>query len=308
MTAKTKIHVTGSRGFLGRHVMQALADIGDVVGTDVQDLNIADGSKVRAYFKKNSADIIVHLAALKGNLQSWEKPGEFLNVNTMGTLHLLEAARAMHAKRFVFMSSLTVHGPSSKPINEQSSMRPIHPYGASKAAAEAFVHAYAATHGLKSSIFRPNFIVGPLPAPMPYQDNIIYDFIQSIENKNVIELAGDGRFRREWLHASDVALAIRCAIKKDLAGCESYILAANRVSMTQLAEKICAAVGRGRVTHNPSKAGFSLVSSSAKAEKQLNWKAQKSIDTIVSEIWNEYQERKNNSHHGNKPRHRAAPR
>ena len=260
-------HVTGASSLVGAAVTEALTKLGDVEETDVEDMDVTDLEAVMATLSKRLPDVVVHLAGIKGNLPSREQPLKFFGVNTVGTLNLLEASRQLGVKHFIFFSSLTVHGPVDEPVNELSPLDPQHPYSGSKGAAEAMVRAYANGYGLRATIFRPNFIVGPIYPPQPYVDNLIYDFIQSIQDTGVIELAGEGQYQREWMHPADVASAVSLAVTSPLTGCETFILCGERVTMHELAARIVKQVGAGRVTTNPNRGGFSIISTSEKAHR-----------------------------------------
>ena len=286
-----QIHVTGANGLLGKCVVEALAPLGDVHATDVDEMDVTDPGSVMAVLEARRPDALVHLAALKGNQPSRERPLDFFRVNTVGTVNLLESCRRLGVGRFVFVSSLTVHGPGSDPVAESSAWDPIHPYAGSKGAAETMVRAYANSYGINGTIIRPNFIVGPIPAPQPYTDNIIYGFIEAVHDTGVIELAGDGQYQREWLHPRDVASAIALALSGADAGCEAYILSGHRVTMMELGTRVVQRIGRGRVVCNPDRDGFSLISSSEKARNRLGWEPQVSLDSVISEIWDEYRSR-----------------
>jgi nucleoside-diphosphate-sugar epimerase len=150
-------------------------------------------------------------------------------------------------------------------------------------------------------VFRPNFIVGPIPAPRPYVDNLIYDFIRDIHDTGVIELAGNGQYRREWMHHKDAASAVALAVASAGSGCETYILCGQRVTMHELATRIINQVGSGCIVTNPNRSGFSIVSSSRKARRKLGWEPMMDLDGLISEIWNEYRSRgpqANRSRHG----------
>ena len=286
-----KVHVTGARGFLGRDVVQSLMSLGDVRGSDVDDLDIARASQVLARLRVDRPDVVIHLAALKGNVPSRQRPVAFFRVNTLGTLNLLEACRRLGISRFIFMSSVTVVGHAETPADESWPIRPLHPYAASKAAAEALVHAYARSYGIRAVILRPNFIVGAIPPPHPYRDNLIYDFVAKVDRRGALELIGDPGFQREWLHPSDISRAVQLAVEADLPDCETFMLSANRCTMWELAELIVRRVGCGRVTVDPAGAGFTLISSSAKAHRLLGWQPRVTLDEIVAEIWEEYRSR-----------------
>ena len=286
------LHVTGANGVVGRAVTETLSKLGEVHGTDVDDMDVTSGKAVTATLSERPPDVVVHLAGLKGNLPGRERPLEFFGVNTFGTLNLLEASRQLGVNHFIFFSSLTVHGPGNDPVDESSPLVPQHPYSGSKGASESIVHAYANAYGMRATIFRPNFIVAPIPAPQPYVDNLIYDFIQTIHESGVIELAGDGQFQREWMHPNDVASAVALAITTPGAGCETYIVCGERVTMHELATRIIKHVGAGRITTNPDRGGFSIISSCEKARQQLNWNPQVDLDTLISEMWDEYRSRR----------------
>ena len=217
-------HVTGAKGRVGVEITAALSAIGDVHATDVDDMDVTDQASVLSTLSSRPPDVVVHLAGLKGNLPSRENPIRFFGVNTLGTLNLLEASRQTGVKHFLFFSSLTAHGPDDAAVDETSPLNPQHPYSGSKAASESMVQAYANAYGMKATIFRPNFIVAPIDPPAPYEDNLIYDFIQAIHDTGVIELAGHGQYQREWMHPKDVATAVNLAIKAGGSGCEAYIL------------------------------------------------------------------------------------
>ena len=296
------IHVTGAKGLLGTHVIQALANLGDVHGTDLDEMDITDPGSVMTTLALRPPDVIVHTAALKGNQPSRDRPLDFFRVNTAGTVNLLEACRQLGIKRFVFVSSLTVHGPSEDPVDEASPWAPAHPYAGTKGAAETMIQSYVSSYGLRATIFRPNFIVGPIPLPRPYTDNLIYDFIEALQNSGVIELAGDGSYQREWLHPRDVAAAISLAVPSSETGCETYILSGHRVTMRELADRVIHCVGKGSTITNPDLGGFSLVSSDQKACRELGWRPEVDLDSLIGEIWDEYRSRVaagDGSHHRN---------
>ena len=283
--------MTGANGRVGLEVTQALGKFGEVHGTDVDDMDVTDIDSIQSVLSKNPPNVVVHLAGLKGNISSQENPMRFFNVNTFGTLNLLEVSRKLGVEHFIFFSSLTVQGPTPHPVDERSPLFPQHPYSGSKGASEAMVHAYANAYGIRATIFRPNFIVAPIVYPGPYVDNLIYDFIELIHRVGVIELAGDGQYEREWMHPSDVGVAVASAISTKRGGCETYILRGERVTMYDFASRIVSKIGKGRITTNPERGGFSIISSGEKAKIELGFRPSVSLDTLISLIWEEYQDR-----------------
>lgn len=284
-------HVTGALGRVGQEVVKALQELGDVHGTDVGDMDVTNMDSVMATLSANPPDVLVHLAGIKGNIPSQLDPIRFFNVNTFGTLNLLEACRKLGVKHFIFFSSLTVQGPTPREINEDSALYPQHPYSGSKGASESIVHAYSNAYGINATIFRPNFIIAPISRPQPYDDNLVYDFIQLIHESGVIELAGDGQYEREWMHPFDVGVAVASAVTNNRRGCNTYILRGERVTMYDFASRIIKQVGKGTITTNPDRGGFSIISSGEKAERELGFVPSIDLDTLISQIWEEYRAR-----------------
>ena len=284
-------HVTGAKGLVGKEVCSALSKLGEVHATDVDDMDVTNLDAVRSTLSARPPDVLVHVAGIKGNLPSREQPLRFFDINTTGTMNLLEVSPHIGVKHFIFFSSLTVHGPVTEPVNEESPLAPQHPYSGSKGASESIVHAYSNGYGIRSTIFRPNFIIGPMYPPTPYEDNLVYTFIQAIMNTGEIVLAGEGQFQREWMHPKDVASAVSLAVSTDLPGCETFIICGERVTMQEFAERIVKRIGSGVIKTNPSQGGFSIISTSAKAERQMGWKPTVDLDTLLDSIWEEYQAR-----------------
>jgi len=285
------IHVTGANGRVGVEVTRALAKVGEVHGTDVGEMDVGDMNSVTAVLSARPPDVMVNLAGLKGNLAGQQRPMEFFRVNTVGAVNLLEVCRQLSTKQYIFFSSLVVHGPSEGAIDEDSLLAPAHPYSGTKGASESMVHAYANAYGINAVIFRPSFIVGPAEPHERYVDNLVYDFIDSIHDTGTIELMGDGHYEREWLHPRDIATAVALAISSPRPGCQTYHLCGERVSMYELASRIIKQVGKGRIKTNPDRPGFSVISSSDKARRELGWKPETDLDSLIAEIWNEYQSR-----------------
>src|SRR5689334_6965292 len=131
--------VTGATGFVGPYLIDHLrASDDDVVGTDLE-ADVTDPSGFRASVAHAKPDVIYHLAALSHVGTSWTAPAEVFRVNTEGTLNVLLAALDAGVGRVLVVGSAEQYGvvaPEQMPISEDHPMRPLTPYGASKAAAE----------------------------------------------------------------------------------------------------------------------------------------------------------------------------
>ena len=282
-----KVHITGGKGFLGKYVVDALAgDAFEVEVSDVDTLDVTDADAVVARLQADKPDVVCHLAGLTGANASLEAPQRFFEVNCAGTWNVLEACRRAEVRGFVFLSSLTVHGQSSVPVDEDSPMRPRHPYAGSKAAAELAVRTYAQCFGLNAAILRATLIAGEGQA----EANAISEFVETTLRGETVEIYGDGAHRREWLHPADLASAVHAAVDK-VAGvsepmCETYIVSPGEsISMAELAAKVIAHTGKGDVSHRPStRQAFDLCTSAGKVREQLGWTPAVPIDEIVRRV------------------------
>ena len=158
--------LTGASGFVGSYLTTHLNDSGDEVFCldDTVDLgNEAAASVLSSALDDASPDVIYHLAALTHVGRSWDDPTATMQVNVMGTLTLLEAARRIAAPpRVVLISSAEVYGAGEGvAITEASPLRPVTPYAASKAASEFLGLQAFLGRGLEVVRARPFNHVGP---------------------------------------------------------------------------------------------------------------------------------------------------
>lgn len=135
--------VTGAGGFVGPHLVAHLRAAGDDV-TEMDlfgpvEVDVTDADSALAAVDAARPDVVYHLAALSHVGQSWSSPGRSFRVNAEGTLHVLRACLEVKVARVVVILSSEVYGnaePGALPLREDSPLRPVTPYGASKAAAD----------------------------------------------------------------------------------------------------------------------------------------------------------------------------
>ncbi len=162
--------VTGAAGFVGPHLSRALDACGDeVVGLDQSNgPDLLDGDRWVDTFQQHTPDVVFHLAGWSDVSGSWQHPARTFQINALGTLSVLEAARQAKVSRVVLISSADVYGPVSperQPITEIHPPQPRSPYGVSKQAAEALGLQYHRAHGLDVVIVRPFNHLGPGQGP-----------------------------------------------------------------------------------------------------------------------------------------------
>jgi UDP-glucose 4-epimerase len=155
------------------------------------------------------ADAVVHLAAATGIADSLADPLDHADRNVRGTVTVLEACRRRGVGRCVVASSGAAVGEHEPPIHEDLVPRPRSPYGAGKAAAEAFCHAYRSAFGLSALALRFSNAYGPYSG---HKTSVVARFITAILADRPLEVYGDGRQTRDFLFAGDLAAAIRAAL------------------------------------------------------------------------------------------------
>lgn len=281
-----KVHITGGKGFLGRYVAEALGDGFEVEISDVDTLDVVDRAATVELLGASAPDVVCHLAGLTGAGASLREPRTFFETNCVGTLNVLEACRSAKIGGLVFLSSLTVHGQSPDPVDEETSLRPRHPYAGSKASAELAVQTYARCFGIRSAILRVTLIAGEGQK----EPNAVSDFVDATLRGEAIEIYGDGAHQREWLHPQDVGSAVRAAIEyvaetPDLE-CETFIVSSGvPVSMAELAEQVIATTGRGEVRFRPvTRQAFSLCTATDKARRELDWAPKIAVADIIRRV------------------------
>jgi dTDP-glucose 4,6-dehydratase len=163
-------------------------------------------------------DVVVHFAAETHNDRSIHGPGGAATTNVMGTVTLLEAARAIGVQRFVFVSTDEVYGEAlGLPKTETDPLRPRGPYSASKAGADLMCHAYFVTYGLPVVVHRATNNYGPYQ----YPEKLIPLFCYRALRDESLPVYGDGMQIRDWLHVSDNCRAIELLIERGVPG-EAY--------------------------------------------------------------------------------------
>ncbi len=231
--------VTGAAGFIGSTVVDRLLGEGlEVVGLDafepfygraVKEHNLAQAMRTdrfrfveldtrdRAGVRDLVADVrpttIVDLAARAGVRDSLRDPWLYIDINVRGLQNVLSAAAEVGAA-FVFASSSSIYGasPSLPFVEDGSEGRPISPYGATKVAGEALVHAHHATTGLPVRIARLFTVYGPRQRP----DLAVYSFAVRLVRGEPIPLYSGGSATRDFTYVGDVAGAFAKLVRSDL--------------------------------------------------------------------------------------------
>lgn len=248
-----RVFVTGATGFAGSHLVeQLLIDDHEVfvlehrrsghVGLPDHHLlkavegDLLDPESLRMAVHFARPDVIYHLAGLALTAESWKQPAKTVRVNTLGTIHLLEAIRTYGKPRIVVVTSAEIYGkvqPDELPITETSVPSPHHPYGLSKWAAGQLVPLYWQRYALPVIEIRPFNHIGPRQS----LGFVVPDLASQLA---AIRLAqrppsisvGNLTARRDFTDVRDVARAYRAVAEKGEAG-ETYILCSGRAVSIQ---------------------------------------------------------------------------
>jgi UDP-glucuronate 4-epimerase len=232
-----RILLTGGAGFIGSHLTERLIREGHhlVVVDDLNDFyspqvkrhnlqemrragsfkfvetDICDQTRLEGIFGEDRPDILVHLAARAGVRPSLEQPLLYERVNVHGTALLLELSRQFGVSQFLFASSSSIYGTTSKsPFSEEeANPYPISPYGVTKLAGEKLCYCFSNLYRLPTVCLRFFTVYGPRQRP----DLAIHKFASLMVQGKEIPLFGDGRSLRDYTYIDDIVEGIVAALQ-----------------------------------------------------------------------------------------------
>ena len=238
------ILLTGGAGFIGSHLTRRLLARGDrvtvlddfndyydparkranvapflaadsedspryrLVEGDIRDAALVD--RTFAHAADGAFDAVIHLAARAGVRPSLQEPILYEEVNCVGTLRLLEAARRHGPKTFLFGSSSSVYGINEKlPFAEDDEVnQPISPYATTKRAGELLCYNYHHLYGFRTACLRFFTVYGPRQRP----EMAIHKFTDLLARGKAIPLYGDGSSRRDYTYIDDIVDGLLAAL------------------------------------------------------------------------------------------------
>jgi len=297
-----KTLITGGAGFIGSHLAELLSASGhDVTVIDnlssgrvvnlgsissnpnfkFIEADICNADYIKAAF--NGVDWVFHLAGLADIVPSIEQPNQYFDVNTKGTLNVLECARNAGVSRFVYAASSSSYGiPEVYPTPETSPIQPQYPYALTKYIGEELALHWSNVYDLPVVSLRLFNVFGPRSRTAGAYGAVFGVFLAQKLNGAPYTVVGDGTQTRDFTFVTDVAAAFKMAAESDISGEAMNVGSGNHYSVNRLVELL-----EGEVIYIPKRPGepdctFGDVS---KIERLLGWKAEVSFEEGVETIF-----------------------
>jgi UDP-glucose 4-epimerase len=327
-----KVIVTGGCGYIGSHVARAFKLNGDTVSIidrvkrehtlkDIDGHLIADfaSDEALSYITMHEPDIIVHCAGTSLVGPSMTNPSEYYNNNIAKTIKMLDVLKGLSKRpTIMFSSSASVYGvPDVLPITERNEIKPISPYGNTKAAGEMILHDYGNAYGIDTVCFRYFNAAGAMPSTYdlgqePEATHIIARVLEASLANRAFTINGsdfdtpDGTCIRDYVHVWDIALAhVRAAGYLHRHDASGFIVAGVRtsvqevfnlgtntgVSNLEIVNYVKEKYGLPFVNFGPSRPGDpnKLVASGKLAREYLGWEPVNSdIKQIIDDAYKWY--------------------
>jgi UDP-glucose 4-epimerase len=290
--------VTGGAGFIGSNLVDVLVAGGDEAHVlddlskgsrdnvaESAQLHVADIREPDEVFDAVEPDVVFHLAAQADVRVSVDHPALDAEINVVGTIRILEAARR-HGATVVFASSGgAAYGECDGPAPESTPLEPLAPYGTSKVCGEAYLSTWNRLYGTRHVSLRLGNVYGP--RQMPHGEaGVVAIFMGLLRDGGTPTIFGDGRQTRDYVYVGDVVAAMLRALEVD--GGVFNIGTGIETSVVDLHDAVCEAAG---VDRDPDFAPARLgelqrsVLDVSLAERELGWRPRHSLGEGLAETW-----------------------
>lgn len=313
--------VVGGAGYIGSHAVSLLKnqghnviiyddfskghkEVGQILNVKIVEGDLADKAKIKDIFISEKIDVVMHFAAFIEVGESVIDPAKYYENNVAKVLKLLDAMVESNVLKFIFSSTAATFGePIMEKINEEHPQNPINPYGQSKLMVEKILKDYEKAYGMKSVVFRyfnacgsdMNGIIGESHDP---ESHLIPLILQAASGRrDSIKVFGtdyatqDGTCIRDYVHVYDLAQAHILGMDKMIKDNQSFnynLGSGSGYSVKEIIDNVKKVTGKDfKVEYVERRAGDPgiLIADSTKAEKELDWKPQYSLEQIVISAW-----------------------
>jgi UDP-glucose 4-epimerase len=293
--------VTGGAGFIGSHLVDALIERGD----DVHVLdNLATGSRevvngsatlhegdirsdAGALFEAVRPELVFHLAAQADVGTSVARPDYDAEVNVLGTVQVLEAARGCGARVFFSSTGGAIYGECDGPADEDAPRRPISPYGMAKLCAEEYLAGWNRLYGTEHVALRFANVYGPRQAAS-LEGGVVAIFLERLAAGDGARIFGDGEQTRDFVFVGDVVRALVAAAGRRGSGGVLNVGTGVETSVNELHAACRRASGvHAQPEHTAARAGDVLrsVIDPGRARRELGWRAETSLADGLARTW-----------------------
>jgi len=276
--------VTGGSGFIGSHVVDCLAAAGyrprifdtrpSLWHDDDIELALGDVRRLEDLRRAvRGCDAICHLAAAADVGEVHAQPGWATELNSTGTLNVLEAAREAGIERVVYASTVWVYSDvDAEEVDEETLLpAPAHLYTAGKLSGELYCRSYAELYGLRPTVVRFGIPYGPRARPAA----VIPSFVDRARRGEPLSLAGGGEQERSFVYVEDLAEGVVRALAPQAAGRTYNLAGCQTTTIRQLAEIVRDEVAETPIVYTEGRAGDLRGArvNSDRAERELGWRA-----------------------------------
>jgi UDP-glucose 4-epimerase len=294
--------VTGGAGFIGSHLVDALLARGDEVAVvdnlatgarsnlasaaELHELDIRDGA-LEQLAGELQPDVVFHLAAQADVGTSVERPAFDADVNVVGTVRVLEAARAADARVVFTSSGGAIYGECERPAREDDAAQPLSPYAASKFAGEGYLATWSRLYGASHVSCRLANVYGPRQRPT-LEGGVVAIFLDRLRDGQATEIFGDGKQTRDFVYVGDVVRALLAAAAVGSGGV--YNVGSGLATPVGELHRLCAeASGVAQEprfsAERPGDLRHSVIDPS-RAARDLDWRTETTLAEGIAETWN----------------------
>ena len=299
MLAKGKVLVTGGAGFVGREVVRQLLRNGyevtvlDIVEkpTDFKMVKYIKGdiqNAAKCVMATAGKDYVIHLAAKTRIPDSFIDPDTYFDINVTGTRNILTAAHAVGIRKLVYASSSSIYGNNPIPHKPFHKPDPLNYYAMTKLFGEQLCKQYKNVFGLNYNVLRFFTIYGD---EQPSDDNnglMISRFYRMANENTPLTVHGDGEYRRDYIHVSDVARACIASMESKVKSEIFNVGTGENFSVNQVVNVLREFFPNLEVENQDKPKGYATetLADISKAKKLIGWNPTISIEKGIRELYN----------------------